>query len=41
MANVLVRGVSPGDRVAVQVEKSPEALLLYSPACGRARSTCR
>nr|WP_026989439.1 malonyl-CoA synthase [Fodinicurvata sediminis] len=30
VANALVRlGVKPGDRVAVQVEKSPEALLLY------------
>jgi malonyl-CoA/methylmalonyl-CoA synthetase len=30
MANILVlRGVEPGDRVAVQVEKSPEALILY------------
>lgn len=35
-ANALVRlGVSIGDRVAVQVEKSPEALLLYL-ACIRA-----
>jgi len=35
-ANALVRlGVSPGDRVAVQVEKSPEAMLLYL-ACVRA-----
>ena len=29
------RGLEPGDRVAVQVEKSPEALLLYL-ACLRA-----
>jgi len=30
MANTLVAlGVRPGDRIAVQVEKSPEALLLY------------
>ena len=29
------RGVLPGDRVAVQVEKSPEALILYL-ACLRA-----
>jgi len=30
LANVLVRlGVAPGDRVAVQVEKSPQALFLY------------
>ena len=30
VANVLVlRGVEPGDRVAVQVEKSPEAVILY------------
>jgi malonyl-CoA/methylmalonyl-CoA synthetase len=36
IANVLVlRGVSPGDRVAVQVEKSPENLMLYL-ACLRA-----
>jgi malonyl-CoA/methylmalonyl-CoA synthetase len=36
MANVLVgEGVAPGDRVAVQVEKSPEALILYL-ACVRA-----
>ena len=36
MANVLKQaGVRPGDRVAVQVEKSPEALLLYL-ACVRA-----
>ena len=34
-------GVKPGDRVAAQVEKSAEALLLYLGACGRARSTCR
>ena len=35
-AHVLVRhGVRPGDRVAVQVEKSPEALCLYL-ACLRA-----
>ncbi len=26
---LVARGVSPGDRVAVQVEKSPEALVLY------------
>jgi malonyl-CoA/methylmalonyl-CoA synthetase len=36
MASALVkRGVKPGDRVAVQVEKSPEALVLYI-ACVRA-----
>ena len=36
LAHVLVRhGVVPGDRVAVQVEKSPEALFLYL-ACLRA-----
>ena len=36
LANVLVcLGVEPGDRVAVQVEKSPEAILLYL-ACVRA-----
>jgi malonyl-CoA/methylmalonyl-CoA synthetase len=36
IANVLVRhGVQPGDRVAVQVEKSPTALFLYL-ACLRA-----
>jgi malonyl-CoA/methylmalonyl-CoA synthetase len=30
MAHVLrARGIAPGDRVAVQVEKSPEALMLY------------
>jgi malonyl-CoA/methylmalonyl-CoA synthetase len=30
MANALVaRGVAPGDRIAVQVEKCPEALVLY------------
>lgn len=30
LANVLVRdGIAPGDRVAVQVDKSPEALFLY------------
>jgi len=30
LANTLVlRGVEPGDRVAVQVEKSPQALMLY------------
>jgi len=30
IANILVlRGVEPGDRVAVQVEKSPQALMLY------------
>jgi malonyl-CoA/methylmalonyl-CoA synthetase len=30
LANMLVlRGVEPGDRVAVQVEKSPQALVLY------------
>lgn len=30
LAAALVRlGVTPGDRVAVQVEKSPEALMLY------------
>ena len=35
-ANVLTeRGVSIGDRVAVQVEKSPEAIILYL-ACLRA-----
>ena len=35
-ANALVaRGVRPGDRVAVQVDKSPEAVLLYL-ACVRA-----
>ncbi len=33
LANALVQmGVEPGDRVAVQVEKSPEALLLYLAA---------
>ncbi|HVB89447.1 MAG TPA: malonyl-CoA synthase [Beijerinckiaceae bacterium] len=36
MANALLAlGLEPGDRVAVQVEKSPEALLLYL-ACVRA-----
>lgn len=36
LANVLIRlGVQPGDRVAVQVEKSAEALMLYL-ACLRA-----
>lgn len=36
MANLLVaRGVRPGDRVAVQVDKGPEALVLYL-ACVRA-----
>ncbi|HKQ44074.1 MAG TPA: malonyl-CoA synthase [Rhizomicrobium sp.] len=36
LAQVLVRhGVAPGDRVAVQVEKSPQALFLYL-ACLRA-----
>jgi malonyl-CoA/methylmalonyl-CoA synthetase len=36
LANVLrTAGVEPGDRVAVQVEKSPDALLLYL-ACVRA-----
>ncbi len=36
VANVLVElGVRPGDRVAAQVEKSPDALLLYL-ACIRA-----
>ncbi len=36
MANALtVQGLNPGDRVAVQVEKSPEALILYL-ACLRA-----
>jgi malonyl-CoA/methylmalonyl-CoA synthetase len=36
LAHALVkRGVQPGDRVAVQVEKSPEALMLYL-ACVRA-----
>ncbi len=36
MANALVAaGVKPGDRVAVQVEKSPEAIVLYL-ACLRA-----
>ncbi len=32
---IAARGVTPGDRVAVQVEKSPEALVLYL-ACLRA-----
>jgi malonyl-CoA/methylmalonyl-CoA synthetase len=36
VANLLVeRGVTPGDRVAVQLEKSPEAIVLYL-ACVRA-----
>ncbi|AUH33845.1 malonate--CoA ligase [Paracoccus tegillarcae] len=36
LANLLTaQGVKPGDRVAVQVEKSPEALALYL-ACARA-----
>ncbi|MBN9524662.1 MAG: malonyl-CoA synthase [Alphaproteobacteria bacterium] len=36
MANLLLQsGVKPGDRVAVQVEKSPDAILLYL-ACVRA-----
>ncbi len=36
LANLLVdQGVKPGDRVAVQVEKSPEAILLFL-ACVRA-----
>lgn len=34
-AAIVQRGVQPGDRVAVQVEKSPEALMLYL-ACVRA-----
>ena len=33
------RGVAPGDRVAVQVEKSPRALVLYL-ACLRAGAAC-
>jgi malonyl-CoA/methylmalonyl-CoA synthetase len=40
IANVLVgQGVEPGDRVAVQVEKSPEAILLFL-ACLRAGAVC-
>ncbi|MFX5005230.1 AMP-binding protein, partial [Acinetobacter baumannii] len=40
MANLLVQsGVRPGDRVAVQVEKSPDAILLYL-ACVRAGAIC-
>ncbi|MFO1151607.1 MAG: malonyl-CoA synthase [Alsobacter sp.] len=40
LANVLVaQGVGPGDRVAVQVEKSPEAILLFL-ACLRAGAVC-
>ena len=36
------RGVKPGDRVAVQVEKCAEALVLYlATASGPAPSTCR
>jgi len=36
IANMLVaKGVKPGDRIAVQVEKSPEAILLYL-GCARA-----
>ncbi len=36
IANLLIaRGVAPGDRVAVQVEKSPDAVMLYL-ACLRA-----
>ena len=31
-------GVTPGDRVAVHVEKSPEALALYAACVWRARS---
>ena len=39
-ANLLCeRGVAPGDRVAVQVEKSPRALILYL-ACLRAGAVC-
>ena len=37
LANALVRrGIAPGDRIAVQVEKSPQAVLLYlaSVRCG-------
>ena len=39
-ANLLCeRGVAPGDRVAMQVEKSPRALILYL-ACLRAGAVC-
>lgn len=39
-ANALVRlGIEPGDRVAVQVEKSPAVLFVYLPVSGPARSS--
>ena len=39
---ILARGVRPGDRVAVQVEKSVEsARALSRPPSGPAPSTCR
>lgn len=42
LANLLVaRGVLPGDRVAVQVEKVPRPSCCTWPVCGRVRSTCR
>ena len=42
MAGALAaEGVGVGDRVAVQVEKSPEAIILFLACARPARSTCR
>ena len=39
LANLLTaQGVKPGDRVAVQVQKSPEALALYLPLTAESRA---
>ena len=40
-AHVLVARGKPGDRVAVQGEKSPAVLILYLACLGRAPSICR
>jgi malonyl-CoA/methylmalonyl-CoA synthetase len=38
---IVALGLKPGDRVAAQVEKTPEALVLYLAACAPAWSSCR
>lgn len=42
MANLLIRrGVQPGDRVAVQLERARRPSSCISPACAPAPSICR
>lgn len=42
LASLLIaRGVVPGDRVAVQTEKTPQAVMLYLATLKAGASSCR